>query len=558
MKKTQDKYFVYAIPIIEAILICLWGGIYDFTFSFYGIIVFVGLWLLSRKRNLLIPMNIATYGLGILFLGYLTSIFVAKDKGIAFLGVIRIVMLIGFWLFWNNITPFAQKRMKNVIPDIAAVLTIGTFILYFFPPIREYLYQADRMGGVFQYSNTYALFLLISIVILFYREDEANRRSLYRKYIELCVLICGIIFCGSRSVLVLAVITLGGMLIFKHRDRKIWIGVLVVSSVLCLALQLVLQLDIQRLLRITLDSSTLNGRFLYWQDAGKIILKNPFGLGYMGYYFLQPQFQTGNYVTKFVHNEVLQCALDAGIIAAIALVVMIIANIWNKKISRQNRIILTLLFLHCLFDFDLQYSAMFCILLMCMEGEQEHYREWKGISTNLVTVLTASACVYFSIAFGMGYFGWNELSLAMYPGNTFVRENRMMEEENGEDAEIIIKKNGMIVSAYEYAAIQHLEHTEYLEAYGDIREMIQNAGYQMDYYNQAVYELSIALDQALKSNDDSGAQKILEEIQAIPERLDELEERTSALAYKINDKPSFVLEEQVEEYINNLSGISLM
>lgn len=558
MKKTQDKYFVYAIPIIEAILICLWGGIYDFTFSFYGIIVFVGLWLLSRKRNLLIPMNIATYGLGILFLGYLTSIFVAKDKGIAFLGVIRIVMLIGFWLFWNNITPFAQKRMKNVIPDIAAVLTIGTFILYFFPPIREYLYQADRMGGVFQYSNTYALFLLISIVILFYREDEANRRSLYRKYIELCVLICGIIFCGSRSVLVLAVITLGGMLIFKHRDRKIWIGVLVVSSVLCLALQLVLQLDIQRLLRITLDSSTLNGRFLYWQDAGKIILKNPFGLGYMGYYFLQPQFQTGNYVTKFVHNEVLQCALDAGIIAAIALVVMIIANIWNKKNSRQNRIILTLLFLHCLFDFDLQYSAMFCILLMCMEGEQEHYREWKGISTNLVTVLTASACVYFSIAFGMGYFGWNELSLAMYPGNTFVRENRMMEEENGEDAEIIIKKNGMIVSAYEYAAIQHLEHTEYLEAYGDIREMIQNAGYQMDYYNQAVYELSIALDQALKSNDDSGAQKILEEIQAIPERLDELEERTSALAYKINDKPSFVLEEQVEEYINNLSGISLM
>lgn len=558
MKKTQSKYFVYVLPIIEAILICLWGGIYDFTFSFYGIIVFVGLWLLSRKRNLLIPMNITTYGLGILFLGYLISIFVARDKGVAFLGVIRIVMLIGFWLFWNNITPFAQKRMKNVIPDIAAVLTTGTFILYFFPPIREYLYQADRMGGVFQYSNTYALFLLISVVILFYREDEPSRKNLYWKYIDLCVLICGIIFCGSRSVLVLAVITLGGILIFEHKNRKIWSGILVVSVLFCLLLQLMMNLDIQRLLKLTLDSSTLNGRFLYWQDAVRVICENPLGLGYMGYYFLLPQFQTGNYVTKFVHNDILQCALDAGVIAAIALLVIVGANIWNKKNSRQNRIILIILLLHCLFDFDLQYSAMFCILLMCMEGEQEHYIEWKGISTNLVTVLTASTCVYFSIAFSLGYFGWNKLSLAMYPGNTFVRENRMMEEENGEDAEIIIKKNGMIASAYEYAAIQHLEHTEYLEAYGDIREMTQTAGYQMDYYNQAVYELSIALDQALKSNDDSGAQKILEEIQAIPERLDELEERTSALAYKINDKPSFVLEEQVEEYIQNLSGISLM
>ena len=41
----------------------------------------------------------------------------------------------------------------------------------------------------------------------------------------------------------------------------------------------------------------------------------------MGYFFKQPEFQTGNYVTRYVHNDFLQMGLDNGIISLIVFVV---------------------------------------------------------------------------------------------------------------------------------------------------------------------------------------------------------------------------------------------
>lgn len=558
MKEIQKNYSVHMILSIETILICLWGGIYDFTFAIYGTVFFVSLCGMSWSKKILIPRNITTYCLGILFLGTLISLFQAQDKGVAFIGVLRIVMLAGFWILWSNISYIYRDKLIEWIPDISATLTGITVFLYFFPVARKYLFRADRMGGVFQYSNTYAMFLLIAVVILFYKsEGTCEKKRDYRRYAEFCILLCGIVFCGSRSVMVLAVITIASILIFEHKDRKLWIPILGITVVLCLFLQILLKLDVQRLVKITLDSSTLNGRFLYWQDALHVIGNHPLGLGYMGYYFLQPQFQTGNYVTKFVHNDILQCALDMGVVAAIALLVMIVANIWNTKNIKRNKILLLLMLLHCLFDFDLQYSAMFCLLLMCMDVEEDKHWEWKGISSKIVMILTAGVCIYFSVAFGMSQFNQNKAALALYPGNTFAREARMLEDENNEDAEIIIAKNGMIASAYECAAERHLDNGEYMEAYKDIQGMLRTAGYQIEHYNQAVYKLSMALDQAVRKDDMDGAQEILEEIQGIPEQIAGLEARTSDFAYKINDKPTFQLQDEIERYIESLSGISL-
>lgn len=62
---------------------------------------------------------------------------------------------------------------------------------------------------------------------------------------------------------------------------------------------------------------------------------------------------------------------------------------------------------------------------------------------------------------------------------------------------------------------------------------------------------------AVRNEDYEGVKRILKEIRGIPELLDKLRERTSDLAYRINDKPVFDLDEGIKEYIENLSGISL-
>ena len=61
-----------------------------------------------------------------------------------------------------------------------------------------------------------------------------------------------------------------------------------------------------RYLTIFTHNSTLWGRILYQIDGLKMLLKRPAGLGYMGYYFLQPSVQSAAYTTKFVHNDFLQ------------------------------------------------------------------------------------------------------------------------------------------------------------------------------------------------------------------------------------------------------------
>ncbi len=204
----------------EIIFIGLFGGIYDFSFALYGAVLFAGLWSAAKRRGTItIPRNVTSYSLGIICLSYILSAFAANDKGMAVIGILRALMLSGFWLWWSNAEASMKQLARDYIPDIAAALTGVTIILYFHPGTKNFLFRAGRMGGVFQYSNTYALFLLISVVMLSYKEKR--RRP---DYIKAGILIAGIVFCGSRSVMVLTVITIIIRTSRMNSDRKKWRG----------------------------------------------------------------------------------------------------------------------------------------------------------------------------------------------------------------------------------------------------------------------------------------------------------------------------------------------
>lgn len=539
------------VPLIVTGLLCLWGGIYDFAVMLYGLLFSVILFVwITRAKVLFVPTGVTSIGLAVIYCSSVISSIMANDKGIAIIGSFRVLVLILFWLVWNNLQALEKDKIWNSIPDSAILLTLIAINLHYIPGGDEYFFRAGRLGGVFQYSNTYAVFLLIAFIILCFREERD-----WKTHMRMGILTGGILFCGSRSVFVLSVCAVI-FLTFKKRIGKRTILLLIVfGAVFSLIALFFTGLDIGRLLKLTLNSSTLNGRFLYWEDAVRVIIKNPLGLGYMGYYFLQPQFQTGNYVTKFVHNDILQTALDVGVIAAIALCIMIFVNI--RKSEERNRLVLTVLFLHCLFDFDLQFCIMFCLMLMCMDDTKRMDCQCPVSFLKTICCIAGAAYVYFAAAFGLFYYGKYKTALALYPANTFAREALMLGGEAEEAADVIIEKNGMLADAYEIAARRHIEKLEYLEGQKDIQRMVTCAGYDIYYYNQAVYYLSMALDQAVRSGDDSLAEGLIKQIQDIPAELEKLKRRTSKLAYRINDKPVFELEDEIENYINRLSEISL-
>lgn len=553
---SDSRKQTYIISLTCAVLLCLWGGIYDFCVAAYGMVFCIGLLLLVKNRGrLVISKNLTSLGLALLLLGFCISSLNAQDRGIAVLGILRILAFLVFWILWCSFTEEKRERIWNVLPELVSTITAVSMLLYFIPAAREHLFRAGRLGGVFQYSNAYAALLLVTLIVLAYRK----RRGI-GDYVLSAVLIAGIIFCGSRSVFLLAAGVLAVLFIKNGRtgiSRKKLLLVLGAVAVVVIAAQCFLQLDLQRLLQLTLSSSTLNGRFLYWQDAAGVILRNPLGLGYMGYFFHQPQFQTGNYVTKYVHNDFLQFALDAGIIAMAALLMMVLANIFSRKTKGRNRFILVVLALHAMFDFDLQYGFMFCLLLMCMDTTAEKAFELKKLPSQCLGGVLVVGFGFFAAALGLSYGGQQEAALTLYPYNTFALEELMVDTEDGTAAEKINERNGLLASAHEYAARADLADYHYEEAYLEICDMINCAGYESYYYNQAVYYLSMCLDQAVRSEDTENTRTILEKIQRIPEEIEQKKASASALAWKINDKPEIELEEEIRDYIQKMAEISL-
>lgn len=535
----------HCMELLLLVMVCLWGGYYEFVSAVYSLLFLCGLVLICRKEGKIrIPMHVTTWCLAVIFVCYAVAVVRAADKGIALLGLIKIMSVVLFWIFWNNLSEWRKTEMFLAVPRVGAAVTAVALVGYFHPYLQHYLYRANRLGGIFQYSNTYAMFLLVGLLLLVYKQDWTKEKGS-----ELVILFLGIIFTGSRSVFVLMFLSVTVVLVIRK-----WKKVLIIwgcLSVIALAVaQSFLRLDIGRLLEITLSAETFNMRLLYYKDGIDMVLKNPLGLGYMGYYFLQPQFQTGYYTTKFVHNDLLQCALDAGVIAAMALVVMVSANIFTKRNTEIKRILLILLFLHGMFDFDQQFSVMYCLLLMCMEesdGDVKWVEAGRIWMRGAVLVL-GCVSLYFAVALGAAYGRNYTLALRLYPSNTLAAIPQVKAGDR-EEAERVISQNGMTVSAYDIASQAALEARDYQCVLKNVREMLRCSGYYLYYYNHAVYYLRDAWEIAKYAGDEECAEEILDEMLAVPQRLEELKEKTSAVAYRTAYPPEFELDADVRVYL---------
>ncbi len=485
---------------------------------------------------------------------------------------------------------YAAAAMRAAVNAIALVGYLHTYL-------RHYLYRANRLGGIFQYSNTYVVFLLVGLLLVIGGYEWVGRTSragrikqagrvnqtgrtrraiqasrMWKSGIELVILFLGVIFTGSRSVFVLMLLSVAVVFIIgkrrynslradavvNHTSRRkalvFWGGF---SLIALIAVQCFLQLDIGRLLEITFASETFNMRLLYYRDGIGMALKNPLGLGYMGYYFLQPQFQTGYYTTKFVHNDLLQCALDAGMISAAAWALMVLTNLFSKRSTWIKRILLVFLCLHGMLDFDQQFSVMYCLMLMCMAQTDDDAKcvkpyddmKWMGVGHGWAKgAIVALGCVslYFAVALGAAYGRNYTLALRLYPGNTLAAIP-LVKAGGRAEAERVISQNGMTVSAYDIASQVALEGQDYLGVLENVREMLRCSGYYLYYYNHAVYYLREAWEMAKNAGDEACAGEIFDEMLEVPKRLERLEDKTSAVAYRTAYPPEFELEREARE-----------
>ena len=303
---------------------------------------------------------------------------------------------------------------------------------------------------------------------------------------------------------------------------------------------------------------------MYYKDAFFVILKHPFGLGYMGYSYIQPQIQTGVYKTMYVHNDLLQFALDIGIIPMIVFIVCVFKNLINKQKFNLSKQILITIFLHILVDFDLQFLSIFLIFVSTLDIWKEREYQFEINKKVIATICTiiVGIYLYFAIATWLNYIDKNEIASKMYPVYTEANLSlayKYSEEDNigkaNKIASMILETNENAELAYNIKALYYMQNKNWSLMEQNKQRAIEIAKYEISNYNEYVLMLSGAIDYYVKNDEMKKATEFIKKVIEVPSKIEQLKSSTSNISYKLRDIPDFELSDNVQKYIITMKGV---
>lgn len=509
-----------------------------------------------KNRKLVLPINLTSITLLVIVLGYILSCFWAIDSYEAFFGILKFMPIVPFYLIVSQYDDEKKSGFLDSIPYSGAIMTVISLALKPWYTFRYYFYNGGRMTGLFQYANAFAIFLLVGIIILL-----LNRKLSVINIAALIALIAGIFLSGSRTVFVLTVLFVAAICIYKKETRKYAIpSFLVILGIVVAAALISGKTGVAtRFLSTSLAQSSFLGRLLYYKDALPVIVKKPFGLGYLGYYYYQSEFQTGRYIVRYIHNDFLQFFVDTGIIPGVLFIASVIKNLISKRTPVTYKFVIAAISMHCMLDFDLQYLAIFFILITAMSFDKKKEivikKPWKRTFC-FFSAVKALVCMYFCIALCLYTFGYSEQSYKMYDKNTEIQIEIL---KNSTTAQDISRAAYNILSHNKNVAMAYDAQARVAEAYGKYDSMIElkkkavsvakfNAFEYTDYYNL----LKESIEKSEENGDVRSREVCVRAIKEIPIMIRQTLDETDPLAWKIEEKPNIELDKEKTEYINNL------
>ena len=195
------------LAIIIGIMPFLIGTFYDFTVFLVALIfssILLGIFIKNKKIK--IEINNMFLLSVILFVFSLLGIFWAIDKNDAIIGTLRILSLVIFSILLMQCKKEEKEKILNIIPYSGLLMLVFSIIIGFIPNLRDIVFsESNRITGLFQYSNVFALYLLIGFIIITNKKKkeekvkeakeesvkiEKNKQKLLKKYSPI---ICGII-----------------------------------------------------------------------------------------------------------------------------------------------------------------------------------------------------------------------------------------------------------------------------------------------------------------------------------------------------------------------------
>lgn len=541
---------------IVLLLSFLFAGIY---FEYQSCVLTIALLILffiisGRNGKILWKDNYAVSFFWIMAACYLFSAFWAVDSHLALNGFLKFLPLPVFAGVLLQMKEEEREALLALLPAAGTVMTLISVAGSLIPAARQYFLVNNRLAGTFQYPNAFALFLMIALLYLLFMQ-EMNLKSL----IQALVMLMGIMLSGSRTVyLMFPVFILISVFLLKNREKRIIAAstLVIIVAVALIVLAAGMDLPVGRLSSISLSDSTLLGRILYWKDALPVILKHPFGLGYMGYYFTQGGFQTGVYSVNHVHNEFLQIFLDVGWLPGLGFIGLFVFA-FLKSDSSLKKLLLAAMGLHFIMDFDLQFIAVYMVFMLLLPWECG--KEWKFGHRKVFMALSGgigAVCLYFGAGSAAYYTGFRNIADFFVPSNTFLQIQQLEQAEDMETLEVqadeILQHNSFVAlawSAKARAAFSSGDITKMLEYK---QKAISLSRYSPEEYEDEIYMLYTAAQLYEQSGDRESARYCMEEAVKIPDQMKEVLRSTDELAWRIRDKPELELSDEYRVYIEEM------
>lgn len=548
----MPKTYLNSLRVIMAVSLLAVGLFYELTSAVVSAVLFVWLVLLAKRQKLGFRRNAASVTAIAVYIGYCVSILWSVDKGLSVWGVAKYLPVPLMALCLLQTDSDERSTVLNDLPWIGAVTVLVSFALQFIPSLHGLFTSSDRLAGFFQYPNTFACFMLLGLEILILSEEKIN---VWRVLCAI-VLVFGLIQSGSRTVFVLTIPVLLVSLFIRLRKKP---KVLVIGAVSVAAVFIVMILalggsySVSHLLALSTSESTLLGRLLYWKDALPVIGSHPFGLGYLGYYMSHGSFQTGLYSVRWVHNELLQMLLDIGWIPAVIAIVAVVKAVLAKQPTVRKVVLLTLL-AHCMMDFDLEYIAMYFIVLLCLDWDTGKTKTLKlTVPAKAVSAVLILGSLYIGVGSTLYYSGKTEASVKVYPWNTQARMELLTEaetaEEMDEQADAILALNDTIALAWDAKAEAAYSRGDFGAVIDAKNNALVNTKYIRSEYVDYFNKLAVGYQLYLQAGDTKSAQICLDEIIGIQSRIDRVLAATDELAWKITDKPYLVMPDEYNDFV---------
>lgn len=510
--------------------------------------------LIKMQRNgaLSIPTGLQFFTIAALAAAYGWTCLWAIDPGMGFIGFLKFLPLPLYLIC------LAQEEKPldatKALPWLAIAMALISAVGMQFEAAAPLFSVASRLSGLFQYPNTFAIFLLICQLLVLKKEQKK-----LTDYLLMTALIAALLYTGSRAVFVIGILSNIVMLLLQAK-RKMRIVILILLGVVAAAGGL-LALDensvLHRYLTISLTESTFVGRILYMADALPLLLKYPLGMGYMGYAYIQNSIQTGVYTVAYIHNDLLQFLLDVGLIPGGLFIGFILSQFFRRDIPAADKVILGAFTLHSMFDFNLQYIGIFLVLLLLTyPAKGKTFTLKTGIALKAVSAAVCVVCLYMGSALCLAHFGQREAADGLYPFNTQNKLQMLSEEVSLDKANQIA---GEILSYNTHYFAPYSVKAKFAFSQGDITSAINHKRtvFSLNPFNHTEYEeycqMLIHSIKLFSQAGDSGSVAFCkQELLATRDLLSANAKRLSSLGKMINDQPVTELSQEVQNYIRSL------